>query len=284
MAGESEPICFLCEDRWKQITPTYPEELIKGGRIHIGQAVLFPNLFPVAQMHAVIRVGDRHYLPLKEFEPIRVLEAFQTSLKLNEALIETNAGIDFLTINGNYLGPAGASIAHPHFQTVGGDLPFTYLESILEKSKLYYQENNSCYWEDLVNKEKETGSRYIGETGPVSWLTSFSPQGTNEVIGILTGKRNFKEMGNEDLEGLAEGFCRVMKGYDSMDISTFNFSVYSGPINTTDDTFRCYIRIISRQNVYENYRTDDYFLQKMLRNELILTSPEVLASTLREIP
>jgi len=76
----------------------------------------------------------------------------------------------------------------------------------------------------------------------------------------------------------------VMKGYDSMDISTFNFSVYSGPINTTDDTFRCYIRIISRQNVYENYRTDDYFLQKMLRNELILTSPEVLASTLREIP
>ena len=44
MAGESEPICFLCEDRWKQITPTYPKELIKKGRIQIGQAVLFPNL------------------------------------------------------------------------------------------------------------------------------------------------------------------------------------------------------------------------------------------------
>jgi hypothetical protein len=43
------------------------------------------------------------------------------------------------------------------------------------------------------------------------------------------------------------------------------------------------MRIISRQNVYENYRTDDYFLQKLLRNELILTTPEALAKNLRQV-
>ena len=69
-----------------------------------------------------------------------------------------------------------------------------------------------------------------------------------------------------------------------MGISTFNFSIYSGRFGAGDDSFRCFLRVVSRQNVYANYRTDDYFLQKMLRNELILTPPEVLASTLRAVP
>ena len=84
-------------------------------------------------------------------------------------------------------------------------------------------------------------------------------------------------------EGLAQGLSCVLRGYDSMGVSTFNFAVYSGPLGEQDDSLRCYIRIISRQNVYENYRTDDYFLQKLLRNELILTPPEILATTMRGI-
>ena len=48
------------------------------------------------------------------------------------------------------------------------------------------------------------------------------------------------------------------------------------------EEWRCFLRVISRQNVCENYRADDYFLQKLLRNEIILTPPEILASTLRD--
>jgi len=101
-------------------------------------------------------------------------------------------------------------------------------------------------------------------------------------MGILPGKRNFLEMDAKDLEGLAQGLSRVLKAYDSMGISTFNFSVFSGPLHERDDAFCCFLRIVSRQNVYENYRTDDYFLQKMLQNELILTLPEILAATVRK--
>ncbi len=278
LARESEPKCFLCGDKWKETTPTYVEGLIPEGRIKMGEAVLFPNLFPVAQVHAVIRVGSEHYLPLNNFKASCILEAFQASLEFTRALARVGAGAHFLTINGNYLGPAGASIAHPHFQILGGDLPFTYLEQLLELSRRYSLENKSCYWVDLIEKEKEIGARYIGEKGPVSWITSFSPQGTNEVLGILTGKRNFLEMEEEDLKGLADGLSRVLKGYDTMGHSTFNFTIYSGPLNMEEDAFRCFIRIISRQNVYENYRTDDYYLQKLLRNEVIITPPEELAS------
>ena len=281
MAQASRANCFLCGDTWKQITPTYPTDLIPEGRIRIGQAVLFPNIFPVAQIHAVIRVGDKHYVPLSEFDPQTVEDAFESSLELLRKL--TTAGVDvrYLTINGNYLGPAGASIAHPHFQVVGGDVPFTYLENIMGLSRQYFQKHGTCYWSDLVDLEKEKDERYIGATGPVEWLASFSPSGTNEVIGVLPKRSQFLELDGNDVSGLARGIVNVLFGYAEMGISTFNFAIYSGPLGDSDDSFRCFIRIISRQNVYENYRTDDYFLQKLLDNELILTPPEAMAKNLQ---
>lgn len=281
MAKESESRCFLCGDRWRAMTPTYPADLVPTGRIQVGQAVLFPNIFPTGQVHAVIRVGEKHYVPLAEFDPAPVAEAFQACFKLAEYLSKDKS-VKYLTINGNYLGPGGASIAHPHFQVVGGDLPFTYLESIFDRGNQYFKTNKSCYWSDLVEIEKKTGDRYIGASGPVEWIAAFSPQGTNEIIGMLPEKTHFLEMDEEDIRGLAVGLVNVLHGYAGMGISTFNFSVYSGLLGQRDESFRCFIRVISRQNVYENYRTDDYFMQKLLRNELILTPPEVLAKNLRQ--
>jgi galactose-1-phosphate uridylyltransferase len=131
--------------------------------------------------------------------------------------------------------------------------------------------------------EKTKGERYIGATGPVEWVSAFSPQGTNEIVGILPQRSHFLEMDNQDVKGLASGMVKVLKGYAGMGISTFNFTVYSGPLGQGDASVRCFIRIISRQNVYENYRTDDYFLQKLLRNELILTTPEALAKHMQRV-
>ena len=50
--------------------------------------------------------------------------------------------------------------------------------------------------------EKTTGERYIGASGPVEWLASFSPSGTNEIIGILPKRSHFLEWDQEDPEKL----------------------------------------------------------------------------------
>lgn len=281
MAEESRSRCFLCGDLWKQITPKYPADLVPEGRIVRGQAVLFPNIFPAAPVHAVIRVGETHYVPLSEFDAQAVADAISVSLELTRRLSEKDASLTCMAINGNYLGPAGASISHPHFQTVGGDLPFTYVGDVQTLGRAYFEKNRTSYWADLANVEKASGERYIASIGPVEWITSFSPAGANEVVGILPDRRDFLEMDDADAAGLAKGLTAVLAGYADMGLSTFNFAIYSGPLDIKDDSFRCFIRIISRQNVYENYRTDDYFLQKMLRNELILTPPEVLAKNLK---
>lgn len=280
MARESESRCFLCGDNWRAVTPSYPEDVVPTGRIQVGQAVLFPNIFPAGQVHAVVRVGEKHYVPLSEFAVQPVAEALQASLELARFLSKDKS-VKYLTINGNYLGPGGASIAHPHFQVMGGDLPFSYMESVFAPAEQYYRARRSCYWCDLIQMEKSTGERYIGTAGPVEWIAAFSPQGTNEVIGVLPERTRFPEMDENDVTGLAAGLVQVLHGYAGMGISTFNFAVYSGPLDERKESCRCFVRIISRQNVYENYRTDDYFLQKLLRNELILTPPEVLAEHLR---
>jgi galactose-1-phosphate uridylyltransferase len=282
LARESEPKCFLCEDRWKRMTPTFPEKMVPGGRVVVGESVLFPNLFPVSQVHAVIRVGARHYLPLEDFSPAPIEEAFRTTREFAEHLSRSEEAVSFLTISGNHLNPAGASIFHPHFQMLGSDIPFTHVEELLALSAAYRRKHGTSYWVDLAERERELGVRFIASTGSVDWITGFSPQGTNEVLGILPDKRDFLEIEAEDFSELARGFSAVLHGYASLGISTFNFTLYSGPMGAEDDSFRCFLRVISRQNFYENYRTDDYFLQKLLRNELIMTTPENLASSLRK--
>ena len=281
LARESEPKCFLCGDRWKRMTPTFPEKIVPGGRVIVGESVLFPNLFPVSQVHAVIRVGARHYLPLEDFSPALIEEAFRATREFVGHLSRSEEAVSFLTLNGNHLSPAGATIFHPHFQMMGSDVPFTYVEELLALNAKYRRKHGINYLVDLAEKEQELGVRFIARTGGVAWITSFSPQGTNEILGILLGKRDFLEMEVEDFSELARGFSAVLQGYASRGVSTFNFTLYSGLVGAEEDSFRCFIRIISRQNFYENYRADDYFLQKLLRNEVILTTPEDLASSLR---
>lgn len=282
LARESAPKCFLCGDRWKELTPTYPEDLVPGGRVRVGESVLFPNLFPVSQVHAVLRVGSDHYVPLQEFSTPLIEEAFLASITFIRLLFRAREGIRFLTVNGNYLAPAGASILHPHFQVLGSDIPYTHTGELMTLGRAYHAQHGSCYWVDLAEKERELGQRFIARTGAVTWIAAFAPRGTNEVLGILTEKRDFMEMEDRDWAELSDGFSTVLEGFGAQGISTFNFTLYSGPLGARDDTFRCFLRVISRQNVYENYRTDDYFLQKLLRNELILNPPEKLASTLRK--
>lgn len=281
LARETEPGCFLCQDRWKQTTPTYPNELVPGGRMELGEAVLFPNLFPLSQVHAVIRVGLQHYLPLEAFSRQPIEQAFHVFRDFVGHLVDADPGLQFVTLNGNYLAPGGASIMHPHFQVLGSDVPFSHLEELLTLSTRYYEEHGTCYWTDLAEMEELVSLRTIARTGAVTWIASYAPRGSNEILGILPEGRNLLELAEQDLSDLAEGFTAVLRGYGTMGFSSFNFTLYSGPLSSRDDSFRCFLRIISRQNLHENYRADDYFLQKLLGTEIILTPPESLAVTLR---
>jgi hypothetical protein len=80
---------------------------------------------------------------------------------------------------------------------------------------------------------------------------------------------------------MAEGVHRTLLAYHDLKFSTFNFSCFSGPLGEAAPEFRCFLRLINRQNMYPNHRTDDYYLQKLLKNEIIIYPPEELASLIK---
>lgn len=283
VAEKTREGCFMCPDKVFTVTPEYSSDILPEGRLNIGEATLFPNLFPLSEFHAVCALTQTHYLNLRDFTPELLADGIQVCIEFIKSVCLSNNSVKYMTINCNYLFPAGASIVHPHIQVLGGDVPYTFMNRILEGSYQYYTNHQSNFWRDLVEYEKATGERYIGKTGNVEWLSSFSPIGSNEVQGITVDKQNFLQLTRSDALSIGEGLSKILSFYEKEGFSTFNFTIYSGPLNEETGWFWNNIRIISRSNVYENYRTDDYFLQKLLGNEILVTSPEVLAEKLRSM-
>lgn len=278
---ESQSHCFMCPDKVDTATPKYSKDLIPEERITVGEATLFPNLFPISEYHAVCALTQAHYIALDEFTPKLISDGLQACLKFIHKAFNMNNSAKYMTINSNFLFPAGASAIHPHMQVLGGDIPFTFLERLYDGSLQYYTQNQKNYWKDLITQEKASDERYIGQTGSVEWLTSFSPLGTNEVQGIICDKPNFLELNSDDLNAFSIGLSNILGYYAKNGFSTFNFSLYSGPLDESVDWFWTNLRVVTRSNVYENYRASEYFLQKLLGNEILLTSPENLATQLK---
>jgi len=281
VAQESKPRCFMCPEKVNTTTPKYSSDILPQERVNLGEATLFPNLFPLSEFHAVCALTHTHYLNLRDFSPEILANGIQACLKFVKSAFNANSSAKYMTLNCNYLFPAGASVVHPHMQVLGGDVPYTYLKSMLEDSLQYFEKNQSNFWNDLISAEKKARERYIGKTGEIEWIATFSPLGVNEVQGIIREKSNFLELSQTQVKALGEGISKILKFYEEEGYSTFNFVIYSGPMGETIDWFWSNMRIISRANVYKNYRTDDYFLQKLLGTEIILTPPEELADKLK---
>lgn len=270
--------CFLCGGKWRAISPRYPERLLPGGRLQKGEAALFPNLFPLAAYHAVVMVGEKHGRTLDEFSPSLLFDALSVSLEFIGRCFESDPGTPWFSINANFMPPAGSSIMHPHFQILGSPLPSSHHRVLFENSLAYQRDKGSCYWTDLIETEKESGQRWISDLGPSSWFTAFSPIGSNEVNGVWPNRSNFLEWDKDDIQAMAEGLSHTLLAFHELKFSSFNFACFSGPLGKASPEFRCLLRLVNRQNMHLHYRTDDFYLQKLHKDEIIVYPPEYLAS------
>jgi len=281
MARETRPGCFFCPERVETMTPRYPDNLIAGGRVRSGESVLFPNLFPLARIHAVAVAGREHYVPLGKWDAKTISDTFRVCLTLIGAVARKDASIAALTVNCNFLFPAGASLVHPHFQVFGG----TGISSGLRRQFLleqeFYLRQGQAFLSALTDEERQRGERYIGATGGCHWLAAFAPSGTNEMLGVFPELAALTELGDVEINDLAQGLVRLLRFYSDRGYSSFNFSLSAGLLHERAPWSRVRLRLITRQNAAVAYRSDDYFLQKLLGDELVLEQPEDLASAAR---
>jgi UDPglucose--hexose-1-phosphate uridylyltransferase len=282
LVKDSAKTCIFCGDRIEKNTPQYPSDLVPEGRVRIGEATLFPNLFPIGSYHSVISLSTAHFLKLSEFNPELIengLNAAQTFVNL---VYRRDHLALFVAVNANYLFPAGATFVHPHLQMLITSIAYSYHERLIEACHSYYRKHGSFYYDDLVREEKKIGERYVGQKGRWHWITSFSPMGINEVIAINESESDFGNLSITDLRDLSQGISKILTFYESIGHLSFNYSLLSARGSVQGEGFRCILKMITRQNLYPNYRNDDYFLQKILHSELIINLPEELASKLRE--
>ncbi|HTZ17650.1 MAG TPA: hypothetical protein VMB78_04350 [Dissulfurispiraceae bacterium] len=280
---ESAKTCLFCDDRLEKNTPRYPDALVSEGRIRVGEAVLFPNLYPVGKYHSVIVLTKAHFLRLSEFRPEIISNGLRAAQRFINTVYDKDQESVCVAVNANYLFPAGATFVHPHLQMLVTTTPYSYHDRIIRACQSYYQENDSEYYPDLIEEEKLIGTRYIAESGDWHWLAAFSPTGVNEINAIHESESDFGKLSDTDLVTLATGISKVLALYEDFGHLSFNYSVYSVRDSFNKGGFRCNLKMISRQNLYPNYRNDDYFLQKLLQTELIINLPEDLAIKMRKL-
>ena len=278
---DSAKTCFFCGEAVAKSTPRFMPDFSSEGRIKVGEALLFPNLFSLGTYHPVIRLCDAHFLKLSEFTPELIINGFLAAQEFLRIAYAKNPEVAYAAVTANYLFPAGASLVHPHLQMIATPIPYSYQARMLEACSRWQHEHGSSYFVDLLTEEKD-GPRYIGQTGGWQWLTPFSPLGNNEVMAVHEDLGDLDGLSNDDLNNLSSGIAKILAYYETLGHLSYNYALYSVRKDRNDGSFRTILKIITRQNLYANYRNDDYFLQKLLQSELIIIPPEELAEELRK--
>ena len=282
-AEESRENCLFCPEKVEEVTPTYPSDFIPQGRLKSDKTILFPNIFPLSGIHAVLTWPQKHFVLMENMTLEDLTDLLIMAMKFIRRVDTVYPDIGFISINANHLPPAGASILHPHFQIVGGRHSPALVRRHIDCSRSYYKSNGSSYWDDLVAVERSQKERWIAAPGNWSWLASYAPQGSNEICAINHTTRTLFQMSNEDICTLVKGMKQVLTYWGNRGYSTFNFSLYGDLKYKDEGDMRCIAKMITRQNFRPMYRTDDYFIQKMLGAELVIVPPEAIASDLRKI-
>ena len=281
LAARTREGCFFCPEKVLHSTPRYPDDVLPGGRLERGRALVFPNLFPLAGLHAVVTYPEKHSLRPSEFTPDLLVEGIGAAVEFAGRAELAYPDLEHLELCCNHMLPAGASLVHPHFQVFGGPAAPWLLRLVWERAEAFAAEHGVSYWEALVDEETARGERFVSAADGCTWLTAFAPSGGREVVAVVPGVKRVSALRDAHVAALAAGLSRVLSLYEREGLSAFNFTLGGGPLSSGTAAHAVTLRVVARSAFKPDYRTDDYFLQKQLGGELIFVPPEELAVALR---
>jgi UDPglucose--hexose-1-phosphate uridylyltransferase len=283
LVARSREGCFFCPEQVLDSTPRYPDRLVPGGRLSRGGALVFPNLFPLAAVHAVVTFPALHFLRPSQFKPGLLEEGLGAGLDFARRAIAYYPELRHLQLSCNHMLPGGASLVHPHFQVFGGQTVPWLTQLYWRCSAQWSTSHGTSYWESLVEQELAGGERYVWGADGVHWLVPFAPAGAREALAVVPSAGGLTDLDDEHVVALCHGLTTLLTWYEDEGLSAFNFTLYGGPVGGADTGFPVVLRVIARTAFKQDYRTDDYFLQKQLGGELMFAAPERMAARLRTL-
>ncbi|GAB6907564.1 conserved hypothetical protein [Desulfosarcina cetonica] len=274
--------CPFCGAKVHQLTPQFPAELIAEGRMCKGDMVIFPNMAPYDSIGAVAIFGARHYIPMTEFTPSLMAEAFGFVLDFFRRVAATgHPEAVYPIVNWNYMPPSGSSLIHPHLQVFSSSSAPYLMRLELDAAKTYLEQHGTCYWDDLVAFEKTHGERYLKQIGRSHWMTAYAPMGVaGDVLAVVEGTRSTLDLTEADLMALATGLAHVMAEYDKMGIYSFNMNFFTG---TAEDRHSRFHLLFSPRTFFSQaLGTPDVGALRNLFNETVcMAYPEEINTLLK---
>ena len=277
--------CYFCSENIGRATSKFISEIQVGngdGRITVGQCTLFPNLHPFAEHHAVGTLTGRHYMELDEFTPRMVADNLTAALDYISAVLHIDAKAVYPVWVWNHLPPSGASIIHPHVQVALERSPMPELASLLSKSEGYLCDTGANFWHELIAVEREGGERFIGENASFAVMSTFSPRGNRDVQIISKRVSGIADFDERHISDFADAVVRVLRGYKSMGVNSFNLVTYSAAAGDYPEHFRFSARMISRPVFQPLYSNDSGPMERFYGLSIIEVMPEQVAAEMRK--
>lgn len=274
--------CPFCPAHKEESTPRFTGDFYPAGHIVHGGATVVPNLSPYEKYSSVVIMSAEHYLPWDGLSREIIRDSFHAGLLyLKNCILKDPSGARYCSINWNYMPYSGGTLIHPHLQVLAGPEPTNYHRRCLAGEKKYFDLNYSAFWEDLAGAERESGERYVGETGTLQWISSFAPKGLADTTVVFSGCRSLEDINQGHIDSLADGLVRIFPFFAGKNIPSFNFSLFADGKEKTETVVTG--RLAGRFPLIPPAGSDMSYLQVLHDTPWTVLTPEDLASELKPL-
>jgi len=279
--SKTEEKCPFCPERINETTPSFPSDLCKEGRFKSGETLIFPNLNPFSQHHAVATLSLKHYLAMDQFNEELLAQNLKACRNYFLTVYQYDKNSRYPIYLWNYLPPSAGSIIHPHVQLMVESKPIPEQKKLLEKSKAYFKKTGKNYWYNLIETERNKSERYIAGVDNFHIITSYAPRGFREVTIIVEGVNSFTDLDDHHIKNLSRSISKILKGYKSMGVGSFNIVSFSAGMDEKHPYYTLHFKIISRPYPQGIYTNDSGPFERFYDIWVIDTLPEEVARTLK---
>jgi len=273
-----QKFCPFCPQALETATPRFPADLLPEGRLAVGGATLIPNMTPYDLYAAVVVMSQDHYVAPERLTPDVLADSLTVAWQFIERLTDYDPQrAVYASINWNYMPYSGGSIIHPHLQVLAGPTPSRYQGLALAGEQDYFDRTGRFFWDDLIEEEKARGERYLGRSGEVEWLVYWAPRALVDIAAVLPVSGGKKILAH--LDGLSQGFARLMAYFQAVNIPSFNAGMHFAPAGWRGH--RITLRVGGRFTTHPVAGSDITFLQLYHDEPWTPWEPEKVASVAR---
>ena len=189
---------------------------------------------PGAGKHEVIITRD-HNRSLGQMSQEEAEQVVAAYLERYRALVQHNCS-RYILIFHNHGEEAGASISHPHSQTIAIPVIPGDVEHSLIGSREYHEKKGGCIHCEMIRWERSEKKRIVFENSEMIVVSPFVPRTAFELRIYPKGhSAYFEDMDEAKKKALAEALKEALgRLYAGLDDIAYNFFVHTAPVFERD--------------------------------------------------